>query len=240
MDTRSFNELHDARYKHVASVAYRVYLDLFSEYVLVYQYRLVLIYLYGSLEVLSQLRLISYYLHRASAEYERRPYEHRISDLSCSLDSVFDLSDRMPRRLRDPEFLEDLLESVSVLGPVDSLAVRTDELYASLHQRLRKVDSGLASERCDDAFRLLKIDYRHDILSRQRLKVELVCSRVVSRYCLRVVVDDYGLVACAPYGLHGVYRRIVELNALTDPYRTCAQYDYLLLVRQYGLVLSPV
>ena len=240
MYSRSFNELHYARHKHVASVAYGVYLDFLAQYVFIYEYRLVLVYLYSSLEILPQLIFVADYLHGPSAQNERRPYKYRIAYIISSLHAVFDLGDRVPRRLRDPQLIEDLLKSVSVLGPVDGFAVRTYQLYASFHERLCKIYRRLAAECRYDALRLLEVDDGHYILSCKRLEVQLVSSRVICRYCLRVVVDDDGFVSCAPYGLHCMHGGIVEFNTLADPYRAGAKHYYLLLIGESGFVLSCI
>ena len=55
MDSGSLYEFHDARYEYVSSIADSIDLDFFSEYVFVYQNRFILIYLYCSLEIMSEL-----------------------------------------------------------------------------------------------------------------------------------------------------------------------------------------
>ena len=240
MDSRPLNELHDTRYEYIVSVADGVYFDFLALDVLVYKYRLVLVDLYSGLEVMPELLLIAYDLHRTSAEYERRSYEHRISDLSCCPYTVLDSGDCTPRWLRDAKLFEHFLESVSVLSSVDRFAVGSDELYTSVSQRLCEVDGCLAAECSDNALRLLEIDDSHYILDCQRLKVQLVSCSVVCRNSLRVVVYDDCLVAGALDGLYCVYCRVVELYTLTDPDRACSENDDLLLVSKSRFVLTCV
>ena len=70
MYTCPFDEFHNAREKYIAAVADSIDFNLFSEYVFIYQYRFVFVYLHCSLEVLSELGFVADNLHRSPSKNE--------------------------------------------------------------------------------------------------------------------------------------------------------------------------
>ena len=70
MNSCTLNELHDSRNKYVDAIADCVNLKLLACDVLIYKYRLVLVDLYCSLEVMSELSLACNNLHCSSSKNE--------------------------------------------------------------------------------------------------------------------------------------------------------------------------
>ena len=195
MDSRSLHELHDSRNKDMLSVADTVYLDFLAPDVLIYQDRLVLVYLNGSLEVASKVAFLGYNLHCASAKHKAWSHKHRISDLLCSSNAVLDISNSTSRRLRNSKLRKNSLESVPVLSPFNGLTVCSDNSYAILSERLCKINGSLSSKSRDNTIRLLKLNNVHYILNAKRLEIKLVRGRVISRNSLRIIVNNDGLIA---------------------------------------------
>ena len=236
VDARPLHQFHNPGHEHVPPVADRIHLDLFAPDVFVHQHRLVRVDLHRGFQVMPQLLLVGHNLHRPAAQHEARPHQHRIPDLLRRPHAVFDFCHGLPLRLRNPKVQQNLLKAVPVLRPLDGRAVRPDDLHAPVHQRLGQVDGCLSAEGGDYALRLFKVDDRHHVFRRQRLKVQLVRGSVVRRNRLRVVVDDNGFISGPPDGLHRMHRGVVELHALPDADRSGPQHDNLLFVRQDRIV----
>ena len=105
---------------------------------------------------------------------------------------------------------------------------------------LGQIDGGLTAQGSNHALGLFKLEDVHDILGGQRLKVQLVGGGVVGGDRLGVVVDDDGLVASLADGHDRVDGGVVELHALPDADRACAQHHDLLLGGQAGVVFACI
>ena len=200
----------------------------------------VLVDLDRGFQVVAQHLVVGDDLHRPTAEHETRSDEDGIPDLVCRGDALFDIGDGFALWLRDPERVQDVFETLAVLGAVDRGAVGADDLHAAVKERLREVDGGLPAERGDHADRFFKIDDRHHVLDGQRLKIEFIGAGVVGRNGLGVVVDDDGFVARLADGLHRVDGRVVEFDALSDADRSRAEDHDLLLFAEFRLVFTRV
>ena len=139
MNTGSLYQLHDARHEYVSAVAYGVHFHLLAYYVLIYQHRLILVYLHRSLEVLPQLFFVGHYLHGSSSEDEARSYQNGIAYAGRSPDPVFDVGDGGALRLRNVQVFKYLLEAVSVFGSFYGPAVGSYDLDSPVHQRLGQI-----------------------------------------------------------------------------------------------------
>ena len=67
-------------------------------------------------------------LHRAATEHVRRAHEHRIADSLRRLQCFREARCRAVRRLVQPEIAGDVLETPAVLGDVDRVGRRTENL----------------------------------------------------------------------------------------------------------------
>ncbi len=134
-------------------------------------------------------------------------------------------------RLADAEGIEELLETVAVLGKIDGVRRGAEDRHVGLFQRLRELERGLAAELDDDARKRAvalfgRNDFEHVLLG-QRLEIEPVRRVVVGRHRLGIAVDHDGLVARFAQRKAGVTAAIVELDALADAVRTAAENDHL-------------
>ena len=237
VDTGALDQLHDAGHEHVSAVADGVDLDLAAGDVLIDQHGLALAGAHGILQIVAQHLVVGHDLHGAAAQHERRAHQHRIAHRVRSLETVVQIRHRCAHRLRDVQLEQQLFKAVAVLRALDRGAVRADDLYTARHERLRQIDGRLAAEAGDHLIGLLLMQNVHDVLGREGLEIQLIGGRVVGRDRLGVVVDDDGLIARAPDGLHRVDGGVVKLHALTDADRTRAEHDDLLLVRAARLAL---
>ena len=220
MDAGTLDEFHYAGDEHLAAVADSVYLDFLAHKIFIYEHGLVLIDLNGVLEIFSEHRLVSDYLHRSAAEHEARAHKNRVAYARGNSRTGLDIRNGLAFRVRDAKGFYNGVKRVSVLGALNGVAVGADYLHAAPCKRSRKVDGSLATEGDYNALRLFEMDYIHDILCRQGLEIELVGSGVVGRNGLGVVVDYYRLIAELLNGMDGVDGRIVKLNALSYTDRT--------------------
>ena len=69
MDSRPFDELHYARYEDVLAVAYPIDLTFLSDYVFVYEHRLILIHCDCASEICEEAFVTRDYLHGSSAKH---------------------------------------------------------------------------------------------------------------------------------------------------------------------------
>ena len=133
-----------------------------------------------------------------------------------------------------------MLKQLAVFRALNGGAVRSGYGYAAVAQRLGKVNRRLTAEACNDACFPLVAENVHDVLRRERLKIELVGGLVVRRDGFGVVVYDDGFKISAADGLDGVDGGIVELHALPDADGTCAEHDCLVPVGNAGLTFEAL
>ena len=153
-----------------------------------------------------------------AAERERRP-----DDGGCR--NAFDLRDvGDDDRLRDAQVagLDRVLEELPVLGAVDHVELRTDQLDTELVQdpRLRQlaceVESGLATQRRQERVGPLAAQHVRDALEVERLEIGAVGKPRVGHDRRRIRVDQDDAVAFLAQGLARLRARIVEFGRLAD------------------------
>ncbi len=138
------------------------------------------------------------------------------------------------------ELVEQVLETVAVLGQVDGIGRGAENGNVGALERLGELERRLAAELHNDAMQcairpLGSDDFEH-VLGGERLEVQPVGRVVVGRDCLGIAVDHDGLVAHLAQGESGVATAIIELDALADAVRTAAEYHDLSLVGWRSLV----
>ena len=240
VDTRALYKLHNTGNEYVTAVANRIHFHFFTLNVVVYKNGLICIDIERGLEITAKLILICNNLHSTSAKNKAGTNKHGVTDALCRFYTFFNGGNTLALRLRNVQFRQNTFKALAVLGSVDRLAIGTDNFDTAIHQRLRQVDSGLTAQGCNNTFGIFKIDDRHNVLGSKGLKIELICRGVIGRYRFGVVVNDNCFVSLTLNGLHGVYGRIVELNALTDTNGAGTKNNDLFLIRQAGIVLTRV
>ena len=179
--------------------------------------------------------------HGASAKYSRsdassyticiaRPpstYDGRTSTgypMRCGdVERLVDARGRAVRRLREPELARDLLEPPPVLGDVDRVGRRAENLHARGLERPRELERRLPAELHDHALRLLALHDLEHVLERQRLEVQLVRGVEVGGDRLGVRVDHDRLEPLLAQRERGAHAAVVELDALPDAVRAAAE-----------------
>ena len=237
VDTGALDMLHDARDDDIDAIGDAIDLDFRALHVAVDENRVVRRDLDGAAHVVAQLRLVVDDLHRAAAEDVRRADHDRVADLGGTRDGIVEVRDADALRARDLRLREDFIEALAVLCAVDVVDRRAEDLDAGLLQGCGEVDGRLAAELDDDALWILFIDDVEHIFRRQRLEIESVGDVEVRRDGLRVVVDDDGLDAHLAQSPDGVYRAVVELDALADADWAGAEHDDLAGVGHADFVL---
>jgi hypothetical protein len=124
--------------------------------------------------------------HAAAAQHERRPHQHRVTDLGRRADRLGFRQGDAIRRLPELHLVEHRREELPVLRDLDALRRGADDVDAVRLQRAGEIQRRLAAELHDGAdAALLLVDFQH-VLERQRLEVEPVAGVVVGGDGLRV------------------------------------------------------
>ncbi len=115
-----------------------------------------------------------------------------------------------------PSSVEEDAEPLAVLGEVDGVRARPEDLHARAVEGQGQLQGRLAAELDHDALGLLHLENAHDVLEGEGLEVEAVRRVVVGRDRLGVAVDHDGLEPLLPEGEGGVAAAVVELDPLAD------------------------
>ena len=240
MNACAFNQFHNAGNEYGLAVTDGIHLHFLAADIFIYKNRLVFVDLHRSFEVFPQSRFLGNNLHGAATQHKTGAHQNGIADFFGSPHTIFDIGHSLPFGLRNAQFQKQFFKGVTVFCLFNSGTVRANDLHATLHQRLGQIDGRLTAQCGNHTLRLLHLDDVHHILHRKRFKVELIGAGVVSRDCLRVVVDDDGLVACGLDGLHCMDGGIVKLHALPNPDGTAAKNNDLFLFRDRRLVFHLI
>ena len=137
------------------------------------------------------------------------------------------------------EGFDQIGEALAVFGEVDHVRRGAEDRDAFVVQRLRDLQRGLTAKLDNNAVQraVLLLDPQdfHDVLERERLKIQAVRGVVVGGDSLGVAVDHDRLVARVCEGVAGVAAAIVELDPLADAVGAAAEDDDLLAVGGAGL-----
>ena len=233
--------LHDAHDHRPLAVADRVDVDLgrlFQKSV--DQHRLAV----GDDECLRdeplELRFVVTDLHRPSAQHERRPDQHRVPDPLDLAAGLGHVPRDTGRRLPQTQFVDHRAELFPVLGQLDRVDRRADDVHPGVVQTAGEVQRRLPAELDDHPLRRDGVvDVQH-VLDRQRLEEQRVGGVVIGRHGFRVAVDHDRFGPHLAQRERGVATAIIELDALADSVRPAAQDHHPAFVvrrRQLGLVL---
>src|SRR5579862_1666616 len=163
--------------------------------------------------------------HRPAAEDVRRTDEHRVADLVRHRDRLVARRRHPPPRRADVVRAQEAREALAVLGEVDRVVRRPQDLVAGLLDRARELQRRLPAELDDDALRPLPVADGEHRLGVERLEVQAVTRVVVGGDRLRVAVHHHRLVAQLAERPDRVHAAVVELDALPDAVRSAAEDD---------------
>ena len=188
------------------------------------------------LHVLAQGLVIVDDLHAAPAQHVARAHHDGIADLVRDVERVLDGDGHARFGHGDAQAVHDLAEAVAVLGQVDDLGARAEDVDSGCLELACEVERRLAAELRDDADRLLLLVDGEHVLGGERLEVELVGGVVVGRDRLGVAVDDDRREAELLERERRVHAAVVELDALADAVGAAAQDHDLLAGGRLALV----
>ena len=180
-----------------------------------------------------------------SAERERGAQDNGIAYLLRRLKTLFDTVGYLRGNNRLAYALTELFEKLSVLGALNALGIRAEQLYLALLENAlfrelhRKVESGLTADAGDYRVRALIAADTREVFERQRLHIDFIGYGSIGHYRCGVRVREDDLVALLTQGEARLGSRIVELGSLTDDYRTRADNEHLFYISSLRHAPSP-
>ena len=229
MNTCSLDMLHDTRYKNILTVAYGIYLYLFTHKIFIYKNRVFLMISCYNLHKFLYIIIWYCYLHTLSAKYIWRTDKYRITKLVCDFKCFFCCEYRITLCSWYLALLEYLIKQFSILCGIYILCTRSENLNPHLHKWFGKVDSCLATKLYYCPVRFFKTDNIFNILRCKRLKIEFICYIKVCTDCFRIVIYYNSLITFFPKCPYTVNRTIVKLYTLSYSDRSWTKNNYLFL-----------
>ena len=107
-----------------------------------------------------------------------------------------------------------------VFGTVNRLRRCTEYRHTFLLKPHCQVIWYLATHGEDNTSGHLKVEYIHNTLKGELVKIQPVADIVIGAYCLRVVIYHHSPEAFPAYCVNGIYRAPVKLNARSYPVRS--------------------
>ena len=171
---------------------------------------------------LAELRLVVGEAAARAAQREGRAQHHRIADALRGREALLHRVGDLRGQHRLAERLAQLLEQLAVLGPLDAVERRAEDLHLALLQDALagqlhgEVEARLAAEARHDGVRTLVADDLGHVFERQRLHVHLVGDVRVGHDRGRVGVHQHHFVTLLLERKARLRARIVEFGGLTD------------------------
>ena len=131
-------------------------------------------------------------------------------------------------------------EQITVLSQIDDCGSGSQDTDTVLFQICSQVQRSLSAELSDNAYRLFLLVDTQNIFQSQRLEIQFIGGIVVSRYGLRVTVDNNSFEAELLQCQRSVYAAVVEFDTLSDTVRTAAQNHDLRLVGIHRILVCCV
>ena len=135
----------------------------------------------GKLHVMRQLGVGINNLHRAPAEHEAGPDQHRIAEFLGRGERFLGVRRQAVGRLRNFQLVEHRGEQLAVLGDFDALRRGADDVDAVFLEAEREVERRLAAELRDGAPALFAFVNVQHVLQRERLEKQFVAGVVIGR-----------------------------------------------------------
>ena len=235
MNTCAFDMLHDSRNIHMFTIADRINFQLLTDNVFIDQNRCIVAdFLNCRSHINTQIIIIVHDFHCTSAEDIGWTHQHRIPDAVRNVYGFLYLHRCFSLRLRDIQRVQQCFKCMTVFGTVNVLKRGSQNLHTAFHQLICQIDCRLTAKLNNHAQWLFQIHNVHNILDRQRFKIQLVGNREICRYRFRIVVDNDCLIAALPQRHDTVYSRIVEFHTLSDTNRSGAENNDFLTVCSEG------
>ena len=171
---------------------------------------------------LAELRLVVGEAAARAAQREGRAQHHGIADALRGREALLHRVGDLRGQHRLAERLAQLLEQLAVLGPLDAVERRAEDLHLALLQDALagqlhgEVEARLAAEARHDGVRTLVADDLGHVFERQRLHVHLVGDVRVGHDRGRVGVHQHHFVTLLLERKARLRARIVEFGGLTD------------------------
>mmetsp|Transcript_12334 Transcript_12334/g.25097 ORF Transcript_12334/g.25097 Transcript_12334/m.25097 type:complete len:618 (+) Transcript_12334:774-2627(+) len=214
---RVLHVLVDGRHHDLSLVGHGVHLDLLGSLDELGDHHGVVLGDVGRLgEEVSELLVILRDVHGGAGEHVARAHEHGVADAVGELDGLVEVGHLAPRGLLHADGVHERGELVAVLGRVDHVGVRAEDVDVGRVEVEGQVVRDLAADAHHDAVGALEVvDVEHALLG-ELLEVELVALVVVRGDGLGVVVDHHGALAEAAERADARNGAPVELNRASD------------------------
>ena len=180
MHARTLDMLHDTRNVHMLSITDRIDLHFLTDDIFINQNWCIMAdFLYCRCHIDTQIVIVVYDFHRTSAQYIGWTHQYRISDTVGDAHRFLYLYCGFPLRLRDVQLMQHFLKFMAILCTVDVFQRGSQDFNTALHQLISQIDGRLSAKLHHNAQRLFQINDMHDILNRQRFKVQLIGNRII-------------------------------------------------------------
>ena len=220
VDTCTLDMLHDSRDQNVLAITNRIYLDLFSHQILIYQDRMLLCDLVDDADVFFHILITDCNTHPLAAQNIGRTNQYRIPKLVCRLFRFLCSKYRMTLWSWDLAFFKDLIEQLPILCSIYILRRSSQDLHTHFGKGFCQLNGCLTAKLYHSSIRFFNVYHILHIFRSQRFKIQLICNIKVCTYCFRIVIYNDGLIAffCKCPGT--MYRAEVKLNTLANTDRS--------------------
>ena len=220
VDTCTLDMLHDSRDQNVLAITNRIYLDLFSHQILIYQDRMLLCDLVDDADVFFHILITDCNTHTLAAQNIGRTNQYRIPKLVCRLFRFLCSKYRMTLWSWDLAFFKDLIEQLPILCSIYILCRSSQDLHTHFGKGFCQLNGCLTAKLYHSSIRFFNVYHILHIFRSQRFKIQLICNIKVCTYCFRIVIYNDGLIAffCKCPGT--MYRAEVKLNTLANTDRS--------------------
>ena len=194
---------------------------------------------------LAELRLVVGEAAARAAQREGRTQHYGIADPLRRREPLFHRAGDLGRQHRLAERLAQLLEEFAVLGPLDAVERRAENLDLTLFEDALpgelhgEVQPRLAAQPGHDGVGPLVADDLGDVFERQRLHVDLVGDVRVGHDRRGIRVHEHDLVPLLLEREARLRARIVEFGGLTDHDRTRADDHHFVDIRSLRHFCAP-
>ena len=243
MDARFLDVLHDCADHARLAIGDAIDIDL--DCVLektIDEHRPIRRYFNRARHVTSKIFVVVDELHRASAENEGWPNEHRIANFLRYRDGASVSVTAVPFGVwRKPSLSSIAAKSFrsSAVSMLSGCVPRIGTPAAL--QSIGEIQRRLAAELHDHAFRLFLIVNVEHVLERERLEIKFVARVVIGRNRFRIRVHHDRFEPELAQGERGVHAAVIKFDALADPVRSATENHDLALCRSRAhLVLVAV
>ncbi len=181
----------------------------------------------GGVHVTDKIPLIIDDPHGSATQNVRGTNHHRIADFLGDDQGRIGVVGNAVGRLAEVEFMQKLLKTLPVFGPINGIRGCPQDLDPGLSQGYGQIKRGLAAKLDDHPERFFLLNDIEDIFPGQRFEIETIGGVVIGRNRFRVGVDHNRFDSQLAQGKGGVNTAIIEFNALADSIGAAAQNHHL-------------